>query len=134
MGRGNPQGSSKLLAITPKYGSTSLAATDTASVSIEYKISADAPDGYYNIVHILPAGLEFTRDDWRYGDKWWLSEVKGKQITFTVYKRKGVAQGTARFSARVTMPGAFASEGTFILHPTEPGLSRQVKGETVVFK
>ena len=131
---GFPAGSSDLLSVSQKYGKAELAQNATAFCAIGYKINRDAPDGYYEIVHILPAGLEFTGVDYRPLDGWWLSEVKGKQVTFTVYKGKGAESGTIRFNARITMTGSFRSEGTYILNPTRPEAANQTKGGVVVIK
>jgi|GEM_PF-3248390 len=132
--KGFPQGSSKQVSVTQNYDAE-LQANRAAAGTIGYSISADAPDGYYNIVHILPAGLAFTGIDWKIEHKnIWVSEIKGQQVTFTVRKEKTAVDGTIYFNARPVMPGTFKSEGTYIIHQTAPDITNQTAGGTVLIK
>ena len=132
--KGFPRGDNALLSVAQKYDAT-LAANRTASGTITYSIAAEAPDGYYHIVHVLPSGLAFSGLDWKVEHKYaWVSEIKGQQITFTVWKEKAARAGTIKFLARPVMTGSFQSEGTYIALPGKWNFSNQVKGGAVVIK
>ena len=132
--KGFPQGSSKQVSVSQSY-LDELEANRAAAGTIAYSISADAPDGYYNIVHVLPAGLSFSGLDWKMEHKnVWVSEIKGQQVTFTVWKEKRAAEGSIHFNARPVMPGTFKSEGTYIIHQTAPDIVNQTAGGVVVIK
>ena len=135
--KGFPQGSSRQVSVSQSY-LDEIPANRAAAGTIAYSISADAPDGYYNIVHVLPAGLSFSGLDWKALDysnqTLWVSEVKGQQVTFTVRKEKTAASGAIHFNARPVMPGTFKSEGTYIVHQTAPEITNKTVGGTVVIK
>ena len=132
--KGFPQESSNQVGVAQSYAGE-LQANRAAAGRIGYSISADAPDGYYNIVHVLPAGLSFSGLDWKFEHKnVWVSEIKGQQVTFTVWKEKTAVEGSIRFNARPVMTGTFKSEGTYIIHQTAPEITNKIDGGTVVIK
>jgi len=131
---GFPEGENALLKVTQTYNAN-LPANQTAAGTIQFSIDAEAPDGYYNIVHVLPAGLSFSGLDWKVKhDGVWVGEIKGQQVTFTVYKEKSARTGSIRFLARPAMTGMFQSEGTYITNPDKPEFTNQVKGVAVTIK
>jgi hypothetical protein len=86
---GFPQGTNPMLSVSHKYTDVDSSKQNLTAGEISYSISESAPDGCYSIAHILPAGLDFSRiirQNNRYDV--WVSEVKGRQVTFTVYKEK----------------------------------------------
>ena len=132
--KGFPQGSSSQVIVMQTYPGE-IQANRAAAGTVDYTISEDAPDGYYNIVHILPAGLSFSGLDWEVEHKnIWVSEVKGQQVTFTVRKEKLASVGTIYFNARPVMTGTFRIEGTYIIHQTAPEITNRTDGGTVVIK
>jgi len=132
--KGFPQGENTLLSVTQKYDAT-LAANRTATGTISYSIAEEAPDGHYDIVHVLPSGLSFSGLDWKTEHRnAWVSEIKGQQVTFTVWKEKSARAGTIKFLARPVMTGTFQGEGTYITIPGKWVFTNQVKGGTIVIK
>jgi len=131
---GFPEGSNAALSVSQIYEDIDMAQAGTATGAITYSIDAKAPDGYYNIVHVLPAGLEFSGLVWRRGQRVWVSEVKGQQVTFTVYKRPQAESDTFRFTARPVMTGAFRSEGTYIAHTDKPEFTNSIEGGVMTIK
>jgi hypothetical protein len=86
---GFPQSTNPMLSVSHKYTDVDSSKQNLTAGEISYSISESAPDGCYSIAHILPAGLDFSRiirQNNRYDV--WVSEVKGRQVTFTVYKEK----------------------------------------------
>ena len=134
---GFPSGSNEALSVSQSYGNIDMAQTGTAYGGITFFIGEEAPDGYYSIVHILPAGLEFVGMEWRWW-RWdyniWVSEVKGQQVTFTVRKDQQPRVDTIRFTARPVMTGTFQSEGTYITNTAKPEFTNSVKGGAVTIK
>jgi len=134
---GFPAGSNKALTVSQSYGNIDIAQQGTTTGEISFSIAAEAPEGCYSIVHVLPAGLEFIGMDWHWWH-WnyniWVSEVKGQQVTFTVLKGRSARSGTIRFTARPVMTGAFQSEGAYITLTDKPEFTSSVKGGTVTIK
>ncbi|MCL2300293.1 MAG: hypothetical protein FWC27_09145, partial [Firmicutes bacterium] len=131
---GFPEGGNAALSVSQIYDEIDMAQTGTAYGAVSYSIDAAAPDGCYNIVHVLPAGLEFSGLVWRRGQRVWVSEVKGQQVTFTVYKSKDAGSDTFRFTARPVMTGAFRSEGTYITNTDKPEFTASIEGGAVTIK
>jgi len=145
---GFPEGNSGALTVKQKYDEVNTARSSVAYGEISYEIDESAPDGYYNIVHILPAGLEFTGLEWPHWNVW-VSQVKGQQVTFTVWKGpywhwwyhwwgwedSGVTRsGAFRFTARPVMTGTFGSEGTCITGDGKPEFTSTIEGGVVTIK
>ena len=133
---GFPAGSNGALSVSQSYGSIDIAQTGTIYGKISYSIDENTPDGYYSIVHVLPAGLEFAYlDYWSWHYHVWVSEIKGQQITFTVKKYGQEAINESfQFYARPVMTGTFQSEGTYITNTSKPEFTNSVKGGTVTVK
>ena len=134
---GFPAGGNDLLSVSQTYGDIDIAQNGTTVGGISFFIAEDAPDGYYEIVHILPAGLEFVGMEWRWW-RWdyniWVSEVKGQQVTFIVRKDQQPRVDSIRFTARPVMTGTFTSEGTYITNTAKPEFTSSVAGGTVTIK
>ena len=131
---GFPAGNEAQLKVKQSYPKE-ISATGTSTIELTFRIDAAAPDGAYNIVHVLPAGLAYSR---YYTSPWdlpaWLSEEKGKQLTFTVHKRRTSASGTITIYTRPTMTGSFRSEGTYIINADKPKFVNQTEGSIVLIK
>ncbi|MCL1895213.1 MAG: hypothetical protein FWG03_01555 [Clostridiales bacterium] len=133
---GFPQGQSPLLTVSQTYpAAINSTERNTVLIGIDFCIEEEAPDGYYNIVHVLPAGLDFLGmrpGNFRTGV--WISEVRGKQVTFTVLKDKHAEKKDFTFEARVSMTGSFTSEGTYITHATMPEFTNTAAGGQVIIR
>ena len=78
---------------------------------------------------MMPAGLDFAGLDYSIRNQHvWISEIKGKQVTFTVYKNKAERTGNIQFLARPTMIGSFKSEGTYITNAAKPEITNKMEG------
>ncbi|MDR2686149.1 MAG: hypothetical protein LBB75_00215, partial [Oscillospiraceae bacterium] len=134
---GFPKGNNDALSVTQSYGDIDIAQQGTTAGEISFAIDEQAPDGCYTIVHVLPAGLEFIGMEWNWW-RWdygiWVSEVKGQQVTFTVYKDQWARSDTIRFTARPVMAGTFRSEGAYITNTAKPAFTNSVKGGVVTVK
>ena len=131
---GFPAGKDGALSVSQKYADVDMAQTGTATGEISYSIGEDAPEGYYDIVHVLPAGLEFSGLVWSPNQYVWVSQVKGQQVTFTVHTRWSAASDTFRFTARPVMTGSFRSEGTYITDTAHPERVNSAPGGVVTIK
>jgi hypothetical protein len=84
-------------------------------VVITYNIGDTAPNGIYEIVDILPAGLSYISRPYNYYEKpdlYWdyPSEVKGQKLTFLVSKERHQIS----YLARVNSPGEFSCEAPLL--------------------
>jgi hypothetical protein len=107
--------------------SRSLPMNGRIQVEIHYRIDADAPDGCYNLIDFLPAGLRYVSLD----DEppvtlsersHWLLREDGNQLVFGVYKRQEAVEGVLRYNVRVAMPGSFLAESAALVHSALPGM------------
>lgn len=93
----------------------SFARTDLIKVVITYSIDDKLPEGMYEIVDVLPAGMSYVNRPYiRQGGKWehlnYPVEVKGQKLTFVVYK----GRGAITYYARIIAPGEFKAEATLL--------------------
>jgi len=99
--------------------SRSLSAAGRTQVMLTYRIEADAPDGCYNIVDYLPAGLRFVSLDTQgsYGSqRHWLLQEDGNKLTFGIYKSREAVEGRLFYTVRTAMPGSFLAEPAVLAH------------------
>lgn len=122
------KGISEDLAISRAYSvnngkTTTFDRTDLVKVVINYNIGDKAPNGLYEIVDVLPAGLapvtkpynyfESSKTDWSYP-----TEINGQRVVFLV----GKGQDKITYYARMISPGEFTSE---------PPILSNIKNNTV---
>ncbi len=95
---------------------TSFNRSDTIRITLTPSFSENAPDGYYEITDILPAGLRhvYNHSDMRdaYPD-----EVTGQKIVFGYYYSKKHYKGeNIVYYARAASPGTFTADNAAIRH------------------
>ena len=116
----------KELSLTRSYqvgglNTSSLPTTGKIQVVLEYGIGANAPDGYYEIVDYLPAGLRYinlTEDPCN--DRINLLEEKENRLRFGVEKFGEGVSGQLRFYVRVAMPGSYLTEPASLAKTGQP--------------
>lgn len=101
--------------VANKYAANSMQRGDLVQVVLTYEIGNKAPNGTYEIVDILPAGLAYvnrpyTRKEQLDREIAYPSEVNGQQFTFTVWKGKGKIV----YYARVLTPGEYESGAPYL--------------------
>ncbi|NLO97076.1 MAG: alpha-2-macroglobulin [Peptococcaceae bacterium] len=89
--------------------------TNLVKVVITYDIRDTAPNGIYEVVDILPAGLSYIPRPYDYKEKpdlYWNypSEVKGQKLSFLVDK----GRNQITYLARVNSPGEFSCEAPLL--------------------
>ena len=128
---GLPQASgtaSKELSVTREFRvadkvTQSLPVQGKVLVTIHYKLSENAPQGCYNLVDFLPAGLRFVAMDsavYQENDHPWLLQQNGSKLVFGFYKGDQAVEKTLRYYARVAMPGTFRGEAPYLNHSRQP--------------
>jgi len=100
-----------------KYTGGSLGRGDLVQVVLSYEIGDKAPNGPYEIVDILPAGLAYVNRPYTRKSNFdrelaYPSEVNGQQLTFTVWKGQG--QGKLLYYARVITPGEYQAGAPYL--------------------
>jgi uncharacterized protein YfaS (alpha-2-macroglobulin family) len=98
---------------------SSISRSDTVKVTITPSFGATAPDGYYEITDILPAGLRFDRPEYTYGNGawWWPDEVSGQKVVFGLYYNKEDYKDTSiTYYARAVSEGAYTADNAAIRH------------------
>lgn len=108
------------------YGSSKDAATvsfnrsDLVKITITPVFSETAPDGYYEITDILPAGLRYIRPEYNSGhvnDRWYPGEVTGQRVVFGYYynKKSSIGRSIIYYAAAVN-PGVYTADNAAIRH------------------
>lgn len=129
---------SRGLAISRSYqvsgrSTTSLPTAGKIQVVIDYSIAESAPDGYYEIVDYLPAGLRYVNmTDDAENHRISLMSEKGNQLTFCLSKSGKALSGQLKFYVRVAMPGAYLAEPA-TLSPVGQPTTYAVTPETRVY-
>lgn len=101
-----------------KGSTTSFNRSDTVKITLTPGFSENAPDGYYEITDILPAGFRFFSASSSYGNtSWYLDEVTGQKVVFGYYysKTKG-SKGSIDYYARAVTPGTYTADNAAIRH------------------
>ncbi len=98
---------------------SSFSRSDTIKVTIKPSFGATAPDGYYEITDVLPAGLRFDRNEHSYGNSayWWLDEITGQKVVFGFYyNKKDYIDTSITYYARAVSEGTYTSDNAAIRH------------------
>lgn len=106
--------------------------TDVVKVVLTYTVSPEAPEGPYQIVDFLPAGLKAVPRPRDLGvddpKVTYPVEVDGQKVTFNVYLEPGPVDpktgrpkprggsGTAVYYARVVSPGQYRADPAVVVH------------------
>lgn len=97
---------------------TSLNSSDLVQIVIDVNIGDKAPDGHYEVIDILPAGLAPISRPNNYQDNnrpWnYPVEVNGQRLVFQL----GKGQEQIKYLARVTSPGEFICEAPVLSNIT----------------
>ncbi len=90
----------------------------TIRIRITPKFSETAPDGYYEITDMLPAGFRYisgTPGDQR--TDWYPDEVSGQKVVFGYYYSKsGFKNRSIEYYAKAVSPGTYTADNAAIRH------------------
>lgn len=92
--------------------------SDTIKITLTPNFSENAPDGYYEITDILPAGFRYVRAGSASGNaSWYLDEVTGQKVVFGYYYSKATSnKGSIVYYARAVTPGTYTADNAAIRH------------------
>ncbi len=97
--------------------------SDKIKVTITPKFDAAAPDGYYEITDILPAGFRYVRSDFvedADSHTWYPDEVTGQKVVFGYYYNKNSKfsnmRGSITYYAVAVSPGSYTADNAAIRH------------------
>ena len=90
--------------------------SDTIKITLTPDFGENAPDGYYELTDVLPAGFRFFRASTKNGNvPWYLDEVTGQKVIFGYHYNK--TKGTAvsiDYYARAVTPGTYTADNAAI--------------------
>lgn len=93
---------------------SSFSRSDTIRITLTPVFGENAPDGYYEITDILPAGFRYERGS---GNSYiFLDEFTGQKVVFGYYYKKGKATGSIVYYARAVTSGTFTADNAVIRH------------------
>lgn len=107
--------------------------SDVVKISITPTFGPTAPDGYYEITDILPAGFRFARYNTA-SEIWWPDEVTGQKVVFGYYYNKKAAKNaTITYEAIAVTEGTFTADNAAIRH-TDSAISGFTKKEQITIR
>ncbi|MGE4282793.1 MAG: Ig-like domain-containing protein [Clostridia bacterium] len=113
----------KLVKIKRSYSvdgktSQSFNQSELIKIALEPEFTETAPDGYYEITDILPAGLRYVSSVNQFDRKWYPGERNGQKVTFGFFydKNNKSPDKAITYYARAVTPGGFTADYTFIKH------------------
>lgn len=103
---------------TDKGSALSFKRSDTIKITITPNFSETAPDGYYEVTDILPAGFRFVRSTkWDEKSICYPDEVTGQKVVFGYYYNKArTVKENIVYYARAVNPGTFTADNPVIRH------------------
>ena len=107
--------------------------SDKVRVTITPVFGATAPDGYYQITDILPAGFRFIHSDFHNDNISWPDEVTGQKVVFGYYYVKGKPVKTIVYEAMAVTEGSFTADNAAIRH-TDNAISGFTKKDQVTIR
>ncbi len=145
----NMKNSSELVSVTRAYGAgskkgpvTVFDRSDLVKVTLTIDFGENAPDGYYEVTDILPAGLRYvypvygqegTDSSWNYPD-----EVTGQKVVFGRYYNKNkkytYRDNTIEYYAKAVSPGSYTADSSAIRHTDKDIASFSEKVKVTVNK
>ncbi|HOJ09209.1 MAG TPA: alpha-2-macroglobulin family protein [Clostridiales bacterium] len=92
--------------------------SELVKITLEPEFLETAPDGYYEITDILPAGLRYVSATGHFDQKWYPVERNGQKIVFGFYYNKNskYRERSITYYARAVTPGRFTADHAFIKH------------------
>ncbi len=106
--------------------------SDKVKITITPVFGATAPDGYYQITDILPAGFRFIPSAY-YDDNSWPDEVTGQKVVFGYYYVKGKPVKAIFYEAMAVTEGAFTADNAAIRH-TDNAISGFTKKDQITIR
>jgi hypothetical protein len=131
----------KLVTIKRSYSIDDIATSDfkqssLVKITLKPEFAENAPDGYYEITDILPAGLRYVSIGNWFDRKWYPGERSGQKLVFGFYYNKSaydkdddIENKSITYYARAVTAGQFTSDHAFIKHSRSDisGFAEKVK-------
>ncbi len=92
--------------------------SDTVRIKLTPEFGEAAPDGYYEITDILPAGFRYISGNPVTGQsKWYPDEVSGQKVVFGYYySKKSFRHESIEYYAKAVSPGTYTADNAAIHH------------------
>lgn len=91
--------------------------TDMVTVELSIEFTDASPEGYYEIVDLLPSGLRYI-NNYQAGDEglWYYGQPDGQRVKFGCYHDGGKGTRNIIYKARISSPGTFTADHAMIKH------------------
>jgi hypothetical protein len=94
-----------------------LGRTDSVAVKLDLEFAETAPEGYYEITDVLPAGLRYIHAFQSEADLWYFGKPEdGMRIKLCCYYDGKTAKKSVSYVARVAAPGDYTADRTLVKH------------------
>lgn len=92
--------------------------SDFITVTLKPEFLDAAPDGYYEITDVLPAGLRYVEGKPYQDTRYYPDEVSGQKVVFGIYYSKNSREKLKDvvYYARAVSPGEFTADNAVIKH------------------
>ena len=92
--------------------------SDLIKITIQPHFLEAAPDGFYEITDMLPAGFRYVSARPNLNDGWYPGEVSGQKVVFGYYynKNRKYNPGSITYYARAVSPGKFTADHAIFKH------------------
>jgi hypothetical protein len=87
------------------------------TVKLDIQFSEAAPEGYYEVTDILPAGLRYVSSYQSGADRWYFGDPQdGQRVKLGCYHKGKQGKETLEYAARVSSPGIYTADSTLVKH------------------
>ncbi|NMB96889.1 MAG: hypothetical protein GYA02_09825, partial [Clostridiaceae bacterium] len=92
--------------------------SDLVKITLHPEFSENAPDGYYEVTDILPAGMRYVSIANYVDQRWYPLERSGQKVVLGFYYSKNIRHlsRSITYYARAVTPGQFTADYAFIKH------------------
>jgi len=92
--------------------------SDLVKVTLKPEFLKEAPDGYYEVIDVLPCGLRYVEGKPYIENRCYPYEVSGQKVIFGIYYSKNSKENIKDmiYYARAVSPGSFTADNAIIKH------------------
>jgi len=119
--------------LTGSKTTTDFKRSDKVKITITPVFGTTAPDGYYQITDVLPAGFKYLPSGYYDHDVAWPDEASGQKVVFGYYYKKGNTVKPIIYEAIAVTEGTFTADNAAITH-TDKAISGFTKKDQITIR